>query len=174
MVKNPPAYAGDGGDVGSDLWIRKSPSRREWQPTPVSLPGEFQGQRTPAGCSPWGSQRVRRNQETEQAVQALSLKLPLMSHVTSSPRLSMCLRSGVWGGVHRPCQGRLGGYKPLNPSVAPPGLLCPGLGEMDLQATPGRVMFGCGCLRGLPPALPGRDGIYLQPLVHLKQTHRPG
>ena len=24
------------------------------QPTPVSLPGEFHGQRSLAGCSPWG------------------------------------------------------------------------------------------------------------------------
>ena len=28
--------------------------RREWQPTPVSLPREFQGQRSLVGYSPWG------------------------------------------------------------------------------------------------------------------------
>ena len=28
--------------------------RRKWQPTPVFLPGESQGQRSLAGCSPWG------------------------------------------------------------------------------------------------------------------------
>ena len=28
--------------------------RREWQPTPVLLPGEFHGQRSLVGCSPWG------------------------------------------------------------------------------------------------------------------------
>ena len=28
--------------------------RRKWQPTPVILPGEFQGQRSLAGYSPWG------------------------------------------------------------------------------------------------------------------------
>ena len=27
--------------------------RRKWQPTPVFLPGEFHGQRSLAGCSPW-------------------------------------------------------------------------------------------------------------------------
>ena len=27
--------------------------RRTWQPTPVFLPGEFQGQRSLAGYSPW-------------------------------------------------------------------------------------------------------------------------
>ena len=28
--------------------------RREWQPTPVFLPGEFHGQRNLAGYSLWG------------------------------------------------------------------------------------------------------------------------
>ena len=32
----------------------KIPWRREWQPTPVFLPGEFHGQRSLAGYSPWG------------------------------------------------------------------------------------------------------------------------
>ena len=29
-------------------WVRKIPWRREWQPTPVFLPGEFHGQRSQA------------------------------------------------------------------------------------------------------------------------------
>ena len=32
----------------------KDPWRRAWQPTPVFLPGGFHGQRSLAGCSPWG------------------------------------------------------------------------------------------------------------------------
>ena len=28
--------------------------RRKWQPTPVFLPGESQGQGSPVGCRPWG------------------------------------------------------------------------------------------------------------------------
>ena len=28
--------------------------RRKWQPTPVFLPGEFQGWRSLVGCHPWG------------------------------------------------------------------------------------------------------------------------
>ena len=32
----------------------KSPWRRKWQPTPVFLPGKSHGQRSLAGCSPWG------------------------------------------------------------------------------------------------------------------------
>ena len=39
---------------GFDPWIRKIPWRRAGQPTPVSLPGESHGQRSLAGCSPWG------------------------------------------------------------------------------------------------------------------------
>ena len=36
------------------LWVRKVPRRREWQPTPVFLPGEFHGQSRLACYSPWG------------------------------------------------------------------------------------------------------------------------
>ena len=39
---------------GFDPWVEKIPWRREWQMTPVSLPGKFHGQRSPAGYSPWG------------------------------------------------------------------------------------------------------------------------
>jgi len=37
-----------------DLWVRKIPWRRAWQPTLVFLPGEFHGQRSLAGYNPWG------------------------------------------------------------------------------------------------------------------------
>ena len=37
-----------------DPWVGKIPWRREWQPTPVFLPGESHGQRSLVGCSPWG------------------------------------------------------------------------------------------------------------------------
>ena len=39
---------------GFDPWVRKIPWRRAWQPTPVFLPGEFPGQRSLVGYSPWG------------------------------------------------------------------------------------------------------------------------
>ena len=35
-------------------WVGKIPWRREWQPTPVFLPGECHGQRSMVGYSPWG------------------------------------------------------------------------------------------------------------------------
>ena len=37
-----------------DPWVRKIPWRRKWQPTPVFLPGESQGQRSLVGSSPQG------------------------------------------------------------------------------------------------------------------------
>ena len=39
---------------GFSPWVRKIPWRREWQPTPAFLPGEFHGQRSLAVYSPWG------------------------------------------------------------------------------------------------------------------------
>ena len=41
-------------DPGFDPWVRKIPWRREWEPTPVFLPGELHGQRSLAGYSLWG------------------------------------------------------------------------------------------------------------------------
>ena len=40
--------------LGFDPWVGKIPCRRAWHPTPVLLPGEPHGQRSPAGCSAWG------------------------------------------------------------------------------------------------------------------------
>ena len=36
-----------------DPWVGKIPWRRKWHPTLVFLPGEFHGQRSLAGYSPW-------------------------------------------------------------------------------------------------------------------------
>ena len=42
------------GRPGFDPWVGKIPWRRKWQPAPVLLPGNFHGQRSLVGCSPWG------------------------------------------------------------------------------------------------------------------------
>ena len=39
-------------------WVRKIPWRREWQPTPVFLPGESHGLWNPVGYSPWGHREL--------------------------------------------------------------------------------------------------------------------
>ena len=49
MVKNLPALR----DTRFDPWVKKIPWRKEWQPTSVFLPGEFHGQMSLAGYSPW-------------------------------------------------------------------------------------------------------------------------
>ena len=46
--------ARNAGDPSLIPWVGKIPWRREWQPSPVFLPGEFHGQRSLAGYSPWG------------------------------------------------------------------------------------------------------------------------
>ena len=39
---------------GFDPWVRTIPWSRKWQPAPVFLSGEFHGQRSLVGYSPWG------------------------------------------------------------------------------------------------------------------------
>ena len=58
--KEPTCSAGDL-RWGFDSWVRKISWRKNWQPTPVFLPGEPHGQRSLVGYSPWGLQRVRHN-----------------------------------------------------------------------------------------------------------------
>ena len=47
-----------------DLWVRKIPWRRKWQPTPVFLPGKSHGQRSLVGCSTWGCQELDMTENT--------------------------------------------------------------------------------------------------------------
>jgi len=53
MVKNLPAM--EEMQVRSLAW---DPWRRKWQPTPVFLLGEFRGQKSLMGYSPWGCKEV--------------------------------------------------------------------------------------------------------------------
>ena len=54
--------------VWEDLW------RKKWQPTPVFLPGEFQGQRSLVGYSPWG---CKESDTTEWLTPSLSIHVYL-------------------------------------------------------------------------------------------------
>ena len=71
-VPSPPASLGLSGGEGAcqrrrcefSPWVRKMPWRREWQPTPVFLPGESHEQRSLAGYSPGGHKEL---DTTEQA-----------------------------------------------------------------------------------------------------------
>ena len=59
MVKNPPVNAGDVKRCEFDLWVRKIPRRRAWQPIPVFMLGEAHTEEP--GLQSIGSQRVRRD-----------------------------------------------------------------------------------------------------------------
>ena len=69
MVKNPPANAGDM-RCGFNPWVRKIPWRRQWQPTPIFLPGEFHGRGIwRATVHGLGAKRVGHNLVTKQQQQ---------------------------------------------------------------------------------------------------------
>ena len=83
---------GDLPDPGIEPASLKSPAlvsvffttwRRKWQPTPIFLPGEFHGQRSLVGCSPWGGKEL---DMTEQLILSLPLpppENPTLNHPTS-------------------------------------------------------------------------------------------
>ena len=48
--------------LGFDFWVGKIPWRREWQPTPVFLPGEIHGQKSLMGYSPGGHKGLDTNE----------------------------------------------------------------------------------------------------------------
>ena len=77
VVKNLPANAGDAKD---DFWVRKIPWSRKWQPTPVSLPGKFHGQRSLAGCSPWGQKELDTTERTHTHTHTHTLSLASVCH----------------------------------------------------------------------------------------------
>ena len=68
MVKNPmkESFTNEGvpRDASLNSWVGKVSWRRARQPTPVFLPGESNGQRSPAGYSVWGR---KESEATEQA-----------------------------------------------------------------------------------------------------------
>ena len=66
VVKNLPAVQED----LERLLGQEDPWRRAWPPTPVFLLGEFCGQRSLAGYSPWGCKEL---DMTEQLTLSLSL-----------------------------------------------------------------------------------------------------
>ena len=81
-VKNLPE-----GRPGFDPWFGKIPWRKEWQPTPVFLPGEFHGQRSLVGYSPWSrtkSDTTERLTHTEAPLSLFNVVFhPAFKHETS-------------------------------------------------------------------------------------------
>ena len=58
---------------------RKDPWGREWQPTPVLLPGKFHRQEEPGRVQPMGSQRVGHNWATSRVGKVMSLLFYMLS-----------------------------------------------------------------------------------------------
>ena len=50
--------------LGFDPWVRKIPWSMKRQPIPVFLPGKSHGQRSLAGCGPWGRKESDRTEHT--------------------------------------------------------------------------------------------------------------
>ena len=77
-----------------DPWVGKIPWRREWQPTPVRLPGETHGGSSLVGYNPWGrkeSDTTKRlhftylvHSKIEQKLHRF-LKYPLPTHMYNFP-----------------------------------------------------------------------------------------
>ena len=59
-----------------DPWVRKISRRRKWQPTPLFLLGEFHGQRSLEGYSPWGHNESDMTEHT-QAIQTIIVSYSL-------------------------------------------------------------------------------------------------
>ena len=83
---------------GFDPWVRKIPWGRARQLTPVFLPGESQGQRSLAGCSPWG---LTGSDTTERLPSCFPFPIhhmhALLTHLLASPSFPPRLLSVVVG-----------------------------------------------------------------------------
>ena len=67
MAKNPSANAGDKRDTDLIPGLGRFPRNRKWQPTPVFLLGNFHGQRSLVGYSPWSRKESDTTEHTHVA-----------------------------------------------------------------------------------------------------------
>ena len=65
-------------------WVGKIPWRREWQPIPVFLPGEFHGQKSLVDYSTWGLKESDR-------IEQLTLSLLLLLLLSRFSRVRLCV-----------------------------------------------------------------------------------
>ena len=82
MVKNLPAYR----ISRFNPRVGKAPWRREWQPTPVFLPGESHGQRSLEGYSPWG----RKESDTTERLTLWASRVPCDSAAHTRCEYPLC------------------------------------------------------------------------------------
>ena len=94
------------------------PWRREWQPTPVLLPGKSHGQRSLVGYSPWGRKELDTMSDfhfthlfllllhqlhlRSLGIRSQRLGAPVLSHSCNSLSLSLPFRRSWWGSTFSP------------------------------------------------------------------------
>ena len=66
-------------------WLGKIPWRREWLPTPVSLLGEFHGQRSLADYSPWSGKESDMTEPLNNTNEVLLTAFLLCPHCPPKP-----------------------------------------------------------------------------------------
>ena len=69
-------------------------SRRQWQPTPILLPGKPHGQRSLVGCSPWG----RQESDTTERLH-FHFSLSCIGEGNGNPLQCSCLENSRDGGA---------------------------------------------------------------------------
>ena len=79
VVKNPPAKQ----EIRAQALVQEDPWKREWQPTPIFLPGDFPRTEEPGGLQPMGSQRAGHVLATEQQWQLIC---SFLSFFLTNPR----------------------------------------------------------------------------------------
>ena len=92
MVENPPANAGDIRDVGSTSESGRSPGEGHGNPLQNCWPGESHGQRSLAGCSPWGH---KESDMTDNEAHTLSL-FGLLCFPLFLPFLASLIKLFLW------------------------------------------------------------------------------
>ena len=79
--------------LGFNLWVRKIPWRRKWQPTPVFLLGKSHGQRRLVSYSPWDHKESDITEQLSTVLHSISLRPPACPSAPMSPK--------TWEWVHR-------------------------------------------------------------------------
>ena len=143
-----------------DPWVGKIPWRREWLPTPVSLPGESYGQRSLAGYSPQGCK--------EQLTLSLHFIAPA-GHFTALPTTACSLTSEVPASLLTPLPQETPASLPVSPGIH--------LSSLDLSLNPKlrthlptrcpswasnvdsqTLLHACGAPELLPPSSGSKSG----------------
>ena len=86
--------------------LQKEDWRRQWQPTPVLLPGKSHGRRGLVGCSPWGHQELDMTQQLH-----FIFSLSCIGEGNGNPLQCSCLENprdggAWWAAIYEVAQSR--------------------------------------------------------------------